>query len=341
MTLSQNNPVLHPTVGVSPVRAILGHLLAQGVSEARIQAVMGDYSVYLSDPEIRIPAEYLKHWWAFAIAETGDTALGLTLGSQDDADMSIVGHLVLNSETLRVGLEHFACFFSVVNEGVSLALSEEGNTAALTIIHHFPEYYCIADVERSFVLALSRARRWLGRALPLISIHFQHAAPKYADQYARCFPCPVYFNQGESKILFESRYLALPGARISKSLKVAALAYVDNLRQTFQSVSFSEHVRRLIYQHLEFDEPDIKRIAKGLNMSKQTLYRKLKGEGVVFQKLVEQVRFDKARQLLAQSRLSASEIAFHLGFSELSAFSRAFKRWSGLSPKAYREQLAV
>jgi len=82
----------------------------------------------------------------------------------------------------------------------------------------------------------------------------------------------------------------------------------------------------------------LKLAAKKLNMSRHTLYRKLKKEGVSFQSLVEQVRREEAEVHLKDNKISISELAYLLGFSELSAFSRAFKRWTGESPAQYRDR---
>ena len=93
-----------------------------------------------------------------------------------------------------------------------------------------------------------------------------------------------------------------------------------------------------MHHDLETREPDAQQIAKTFSMSKQTLYRRLKEEGVLFQKLVEQVRFNNRQAVAGSIGLSASEVAFHLGFSELSAFSGLSKMvW--LIPKAYRDSL--
>jgi AraC-like DNA-binding protein len=97
-------------------------------------------------------------------------------------------------------------------------------------------------------------------------------------------------------------------------------------------------VKTLIAQSVSQGEADIDHIADKLHTSRQTLYRKLKAEGVSFQTLLEDVRFSLAKTQLKNSELSLSEIAFSLGFSDLSAFSRAFKRWSGVSPKDFRER---
>jgi len=331
-----------PTVGQSTVVALSTYLMANGISRAKLTERFGNTLLLTDDQEARIPLEHYVQLWDAAIRWTGDAALGLKLGVQHDvSEMGIVAHVVLNCENLRSGLEQYVRLFSVVNDAISLSLDDDrhgkAQYASLNFMHRHPELYCIPDVERTLVLAFYRTRAWLGKELRLKSVSVQHQAPSYLTRYRQVFGCPVYFNQSDCKIVFEQQYFDLRPKRSSPYLKTAALQYANSLLDIFSRQPLSERVKTLIYRDIEQHEPDIVSIAARLNMSQQTLYRKLKHEGVFFQKLVESVRFTKARQLLAQSGLSASEIALMLGFSELSAFSRAFKRWSGMSPKAFRD----
>lgn len=322
--------------------ALIAYLKTQGVSEALIEEKFSDMLLLTKDQDARVPIEQYILLWKAAIDWTNDPALGLKLGAQHTvSEMGIVGHVVFNCENLRSGLEQYIRLFRVVNDALTLSLETDNcgdqDYYSLNFIHSYPELYCIPDVERTLVLAFCRTRAWLAKDLRLKSVHFPHQAPAYQALYQRIFACPVYFDQSDCKIVFEPDYIDLQPENTSPYLKTAALQYANSLLETFGGQSLSDRVTALIYKDIDQCEPDVVSVASRLNMSQQTLYRKLKQEGVFFQKLVETVRFTKARQLLAQSGLSASEIALMLGFSELSAFSRAFKRWSGMSPKAFRE----
>lgn len=329
-----------PSVGQSSVMALIRYLIKQGSNTQQIRHRVGISLAALENQDARLPLNQYLKLWQFALEQAKDPALGLRLGAQQNlSEMGIVGHVVLNSENLRAGLEEYIRLFDVVNDAICLDLSSDERHGYLTFIHKYPEYYCIPDMERSLVLALQRSRAWLGKDLQLTSVHFPHKAPAYDHLYQRVFSCPVYFNQSECRIVFAQDHFNLRPTRSNPYLKQAALEYANNLLQRFSFQSLSEQVKTLIYRDIDKSEPSINKVAACLNMSKQTLYRKLKLEGLFFQKLVEKVRFDKARQLLRLSALSTSEIALQLGFSELSAFSRAFKRWSGMSPKAFRQNI--
>lgn len=329
-----------PSLGYSSASSLINYLNNNGITEQVIKSQTGLSLTSPNNQEIRIPLEQYNALWNLAIETSKDPALGLKLGTDKDlSQMGIVGHVVYNSEDLRTGLEHYIRLFNIINDALSISFERNPDACALTFIHKFPEHYCIPDMERSLVLALYRTRTWLDKDLPLESVHFCHKPPSYQAYYRKIFGCPVYFNQTECKIVFSSQYLEMQSRKSNPYIKQASLQYANELITNLNLQSLSEKVKSYIYRELESCEPTIDRISSLLNISKQSLSRKLKMEGAFFQKLVESVRFDKARQLLEQSALSTSEIAFALGFSELSAFSRAFKRWSGMSPKIFRQSI--
>lgn len=331
-----------PSLGHSTVSALVNYLTQAGINESIIKDETGIPICMNKNQDARIPLHQYRALWNLALKTSQDPALGLKLGaSKDLSQMGIVGHIAYNSEDLETALKHYIRLFNIVNESVSVSFTRNSSSCSLNFFHKLPESYCIPDIERSLVLTLYRTRAWLDKDLPLESAHFCHKAPIYETDYKKVFGCPVYFNQTECKLIFSSQYLAMDSKKSNPYIKQACLNQANELISKLNFQSLSEKVKNYIHHELASCEPTIERISSLLNISKQTLSRKLKQEGTLFQKLLESVRFDKARQLLEQSALSTSEIALALGFSELSAFSRAFKRWSGVSPKNFRESIAI
>jgi AraC-like DNA-binding protein len=330
-------PSRHPgSVGRSPVEALVSHLAQRGIARGAIAEAVGLQVDALDDPDGRFPFRQYEQLWRYAIERTDDPALGLTLGADPRAaEMGIVSHVVVNCETMREGLEEYARLHCVINDSVTVCLTEDDEQAQLGFVHA-SDHYCVPDVERTFLLALQRARAWLGRPLVPTAVHFEHRAPAYEPLYRRHFGCPVHFNAGDCRFVFPREYLGFRPERVDPCLRRAARSYAEHLLRETPG-TLAGRIRALLYRELPHLEPSLETIAERLDMSRQTLYRRLKGEGAFFQKLVDGVRFDKARVLLRQSALSATDIALQLGFSELSAFSRAFKRWSGMSPRAFRD----
>ncbi len=337
----QANPA-KPSLGQSSADYLIAYLLNKGVSAKLIHSHTGLQVINKPQQESRISIIQYNALWQLVIQVSDDPAIGLKMGSDSDLSrMGIVGHVIFNSRNLEEGIEHYIHLFNLINEALIITLEKNSDTASIIFTHKYPDYYCIQDMERSLVQALYRTRSWLEVNAPVQSIHFTHKAPSYESTYRKIFSCPVLFNQHQCKLVFSRSYLDYQSKKSNPYVKQASLQFANQLMTKFNYQSLTEKVRSYIFTELEDNEPCIERISAKLNISKQTLYRKLKAEGTLFKNLVEMVRFDKAKQLLNQTSLTTSEIAFRLGFSELSAFSRAFKRWSGVSPKKFRLTLPV
>ena len=325
------------SVSASTVRPLIEYLHDKGMSHAEIKAQHEGAMLCLAESDARVSVNEYHALWKTTIAFSKNEALGLNLAlTQNCLEMGIVGHVVFNSDTMRLGLENYIRLFRIVNDSLLLYLDEDFNHGHLVFRHQSIKHYCIPDIERSFVISAKRCQYWLGVQQPFVGVYFQHKPPSYAEQYRKVFKCPVYFNQPDSKIVFDRKALDLPPKHHNPSLKEATLQYANQLPDELRQTKLSEQIRRMIERSLNHKESDIQSIAQKLNMSKEALYKRLKMEGQVFQKLLDNVRLNKACQLLTYSSISPTEIAYILGFSELSAFSRAFKRWTGVSPRVYR-----
>ncbi len=329
-----------PSIGSSSVLALISLLDDYGFDQDTVSTLSGvDLSV-LGQEDGRLPLDQYQALWKTALKITNNPALGLELGQIFDASkVGLVGHIIFNSSNLGEGLKEYVRLFSIVNEAISLNFETDEQYAYLRFIHLNPEYYCIPDMERSMVLSLYRGKALFDSDIKWEAVHFQHPQPDYIEQYQRVFNCPLYFNQSHCQIVFQRKYLELAPKQRNPYLGSAALQYANNLLKKLFRRSYSDKVKGLIAQAIGKGVADVDHIAEQLNTSRQTLYRKLKAEGVSFQGLLEEVRFTTAKEQLKGSDRSLSEIAFSLGFSDLSAFSRAFKRWSGVTPKEFREGL--
>ncbi|MFD2229795.1 AraC family transcriptional regulator [Alkalimarinus sediminis] len=328
----------NPSIGSSSVLALTSLLEDYGYSQELISELSGIDLSALDSQDSRLPLGDYQTLWKTALTITNNPALGLELGQIFNASkIGIVGHIIFNSETLEEGLKEYVRLFSIVNEAISLVYHADEKYAYLRFVHLNPEYYCIPDMERSMVLSLYRGKALFDKDIKWESVDFQHAQPDYIDQYQKVFDCPLNFNQSHCQIVFERKYLELAPKQRNPFLGGAALEYANSLLKKLFKRTYADKVKGLIAQSISTGEADVDHIANQLNTSRQTLYRKLKAEGVSFQGLLEDVRFSTAKDLLKNSDQQLSEIAFSLGFSDLSAFSRAFKRWSGVTPKEYRE----
>ncbi|WP_250657456.1 AraC family transcriptional regulator [Alkalimarinus coralli] len=327
-----------PSIGSSSVLALISLLDDYGFSRQQVSDISGIDLSTLDLQDSRLPLDQYKTLWDTALKITNNPALGLELGQIFNASkIGLVGHIIFNSENLAKGLKEYVRLFSIVNEAISLNFETDEKYAYLRFIHLNPEHYCIPDMERSMVLSLYRGKALFDSDIQWESVDFQHAQPDYVDKYQKVFNCPLNFNQNHCQIVFQRDYLELAPKQRNPYLGSAALEYANSMLKKLFRRSYADKVKGLIAQSISTGEADVDHIAEKLNTSRQTLYRKLKAEGVSFQSLLEDVRFSTAKEQLRNSDRQLSEIAFSLGFSDLSAFSRAFKRWSGVTPKEYRD----
>jgi len=327
------------TVAGSSVKAVFQALLERKVSQSLIEERVGVRLDELDDQDARVALGRFHQLWELALEQTGDPALGLHLGEQlDMSRMGVIGHIVFNNRTLGRALQQYVRLAQVANEGVAVSLRDQDGLAVLEWHCERPEYYSIPNMDRTMALAITRARRFVSEKLYLERVTFQHEKPDYAPEYERIFGCPVLFGQPSCSIVFRRHYLDYELPQRNPYLHQILTRHVERLlrRLAFRN-TLSHKVKGIVSKHLSLGELDAEVVAEQLHMSRHTLYRKLKQEGQSFQGLVEEVRKEKAIRYLKEDRYALSEIAFLLGFSELSAFSRAFKRWTGESPANYRQ----
>ncbi|MFE8071249.1 AraC family transcriptional regulator [Marinobacteraceae bacterium S3BR75-40.1] len=329
------------TVAASGALALAHYLISRGLASPReLEEQLARPLSELEDPDLRLPVEQHYRLWPFAIEKSEDPALGLRVGEVVDPDrMGLVGHVFFNCDTLGHALQQYVKLQGLINEAVLIRFTKDEHWVSLIWEPVAPELYCVPDMERTLAAAVTRARHFIHPQLKIDRLTLAHPEPDHRPEYERIFQCPLQFGAASTSLRFERRYLDWPLPHRNPYVYSALLGHVNRLLARMRPQRLvSRQVKRLISRQLPHGTPDVDSIAQKLHMSRQTLYRKLKHEGQSFQNLVEDVRRTRALRLVEGEKYALSEIAFLLGFSELSAFSRAFKRWTGESPARYRER---
>lgn len=328
-----------PCVAASSTLALVHYLSRQGVLDSRhIEALTGLNLPALEDPDRRVAAEVHYKLWEHAEQVTADPAVGLHAGQVIDPErMGLVGHVFFNCDTLGEAVTQYVRLHSLINESVNLSFEQIGEQAVLTWQADSPEHYCRQDMDRTLAAALCRTRHFICPDIQAEWAEIAHPRPEYACEYEELFAGPVTFGASATRLAFNSRHMSHPIPHRNRYIHSAVLRQVNRLLARLQTRrSFGRKIHRLISRQMSTDKIDADTLAKQCHMSRQTLYRRLKKEGLGFHELVEQVRKDKALRYVASDYYALGEIAFLLGFSEQSAFSRAFKRWTGMTPAQYR-----
>jgi AraC-like DNA-binding protein len=191
------------------------------------------------------------------------------------------------------------------------------------------------DAELTMGMFANLFRHCLGRAWTPEEVHLEHAAPQAPEEHEHAFRAPIFFGRGSNRLVFRNAHLERPMPGADPRLLSLLRASLTRVAQTTQ-LAFKDRLTGEIRAHLAAGEVKFAAIAEALKMSQSALARRLEDENIGFARLVEQVRREQARLYLAQRHIAVSEIALLLGYSEVSAFSRAFKRWEGISPNQFR-----
>jgi AraC-like DNA-binding protein len=193
----------------------------------------------------------------------------------------------------------------------------------------FPEL-----TESTFARMACLGRQTLGDDF-VRAVQVTHPKPRHAPEYTRVFRAPVAFGS-ESNALLTSDWTTWKPLRSSRLVMTCLVARADALlEQLGSSVSTRSRVERLVKPLLHTGETSIGGVARKLGLSRQTLFRRLRAEGTTFEAVLGELRRDAALRCLSQAGASVKRAAYLAGFSEPPAFSRAFKRWTGSTPRDY------
>ncbi len=315
-----------------PLSELLGRL---GVDPARFLAALGIDEAM--PPNTFVAATAVDDELAAIAAQRNDPAFALTLArGAAIRPLGLFGHMVWLSGTVRDALTRAAKFYAVVTRRITLTLDESAGAIATLRMHPVNRELKRGRIltELPFAALALRAREATDGAFVLRVVRFTHAG-ETTPIYAEVFGAPVTFGAAHDELELTTAHLDLrlagadPITAAALEAKVVQLTAVGSGRS-----AFVEKVRRAIATHLDA-ELSPTAIASSLGISARTLRRHLEQEGLALRSVLDEVRRDRADELLAAGT-SVKEIAFALGFSEPSAFSRAYKRWTGVAPKVAR-----
>ncbi len=334
------------TISAGYPRTMLDFAVSKGASRQELLERSGLTEPELADQDQHVPVERYLALIEAAAALTGEPAIALQFGEAVRMqDISIVGLICEACETtLEVGAQ--------LNRYASL-VADEGNADPATLMRaqwtdegvwiEFPSDL-VANHPRIAEAELARLV-WNARVMFANSpefqqldwpraVHFRHAEPHYRAEYNRIFRAPVVFNSDRNALLVDPRFPQLKQPPVNRYVFGLLSERADALLKRAQTErTVRGRVESLLMQRMHTGEIGIDAIAAQLAMSRGALYRKLKLEGVTFDRLLEELRHQLAIHYLDGGKVSVSQTAYLLGFSDPAAFSRAFKRWTGRSPR--------
>jgi AraC-like DNA-binding protein len=328
-------PARRPTQSIRVIWAFLRYLATHPKGHELLNATPANAA--LVDPDLRIPLADAAQMLQSAIQVTGDPAIGLHAAAFfEPKDRDPLEEAARNCATLRAALECTIRYIRLISDEATYSLEEQAEWAFFC--RHSPAQGTTLRVATDFAMAdnVQFLRRNATIEESEYAIELEYAEPEYVEEYRRLFRCNVRFATGHNALVFKRSHLDSP---MNSCCSVLAKAFADRaeglLSRLAAGDSVSARVRKLVAQHLSSGQVTMDWVGRSLGISPPTLRRYLQEEDVTFSAITEEVRRELAEQELRGKR-SIGEIAVSLGFSSLSAFDRAFKRWHAMLPTEYR-----
>lgn len=334
------------TVAGAVVGDMLNYLSARGVPSSAAIATIGLDPRFAESPDNRVRGSTVERLWSYAVEQTGDEIIGLHMAEEyNPGALDILGYVVLSCHTIGEVLEKVARYARLLNDGMRIELVREEKSAVMrcSYLEGTDNYLLRAPqhaIDATWGGLARELRRLSGEPLHPTSVWFGHAPPRSAahrDEYHRVLGTAPRFSAAEDRFTMPISHLeaTLPSANAAL-LKVFEQHAEAGLQTIAKGHSHAGEVARVVSQKLKGSVPGLDDVAKELAMSRRNLQRTLRESGTSYQALLDEVRRDLAIRHLANPSTSAGQVGFLLGFSEPSAFHRAFKRWTGKSPTQFR-----
>lgn len=317
-------------------RAVLDACERRGLDGDALLAAAGLTRALVEDPDARIDAACADALWEHAFARAGDPFLALHAAeSLPFGAYKVIDYLATHSTTVGDGMTQVAAYFAIVDPR-ALVRAEPGDPARVRVLRRDGGPLPAPAQEYTFAALVTRMRAVARFALERVD--FTCPAPPDTREHTRVFECALRFEQAEAQLVFAREDWDAPVRTRDPALR----ALLEQHARALLGSSVSEaptasrvgaEVEKLLRAR---QEPTLTRVARALGASERTLQRRLREEGVSFAARIDEVRASLARTYLDEPDLSLAEVAFLLGFADQSTFTRAFRRWTGMAPGAYR-----
>jgi len=341
---SRSNPdSIGGDLRVGPIIAIPALLVEHGVDPVRVLAGVGLELRMFGDPDNRISFQHVGRLLEACRAATGCQHFGLmAVERYDQSSLGAVGYLMRHSATVGEGLRCLQLHQHLNDRGaVPYLLHLDSHRVALAysiIWNDVPATSMIYDAAMG--IAHKIMSELCGPAWKPLAVQFAHGAPETTLPYRRFFKCNPKFNAERTAVVFASSWLERPIQGADPVLR----GVLDNAIRQMESSDpdrLAVRVRRTLCPMVLTGTATLANTARLFALHERTLRRRLEAEGTSFHELLNEARFEAAKQLLRDTRLPAAEIATVLRYSNPGAFSRAFRGWSGTTPSQWRNRHPV
>ncbi|MDR9468226.1 AraC family transcriptional regulator [Marinospirillum sp.] len=290
----------------------------------------------LNAPQGRVTVRQFALLYRLLVEEMDDETPGFFSRPLRSGALKFLCLGLLDAPSLQVALYRYCQYFRVLLDDMSYQLDLEGSAAYLSLVENLPPRGDRVLVHELMLKLVHGLASWLiAEKIPPLRIDCAYSRPEHSSEYLYFYPGQVYFDQPQTRIYFDRELLKEPLRQTRRSL----VPFLKRAPENWIYVSFADRLlahrikEYLLAEHLK---ATLGQVAEALHLSVRSLSRRLAAEGTCFQAIKDEVRRDQAIAFLTDSNLPLNSLAGHLGFEDLPSFNRAFKKWTGNTPGAYR-----
>ena len=332
------------SMSVAKYGYFLNSLNQYGINKPDILALADVNPLIVASPNNRLTANQLNRITIEAVRLTYNENIGLLPEEVFFKGFSnILGHLLMNCHTLGEAIEKYCNYESIIDDSVISSLQLKGATAIFnvaTIDNGLVDNRQYSDMNISGTFAYIKSLT--NQMIAWKEVHFTYPQPQDMTIYQKVFNCPVIFNSPKNALIFETQQLDLPLHEPNQDLLLffeqKAQAILDSFRS---NAPITKMVKNIIFQVMNEHIPVIDEVAEILDMGVRNLQIYLKTEGTSYIQLLNEIRMNQALNYLKDHNISIANIANKLGFSDSSAFHKAFKKWTDHTPGEMRARRLI
>ena len=332
-----------PTVSTNMLRigatlALPSVLRDLGANPVELLADVGIELSLFSDPNNLIAYSARDELFVHCVARTGCHHLGLLVGQQAGLhSLGLVGLLAKYSPDVGTALRNIVCYLHLHIRGAAANLEVVGNSTLLSHNIYHPGSKATDQIGDGAVACMLNILRTLcGRLWKPTEVRFSHHQPKDLNPYVQYFKAPLVFGAEQNGIVFATSYLDHRLPATDPELRQLLQKHIDAL-EIRHGADFPSQLRSVLRTALLTGHGSSDQVAALFSMHQRTLSRRLREFGTSFRELLDEGRFEIARQMLRDTPMEVGQIAAALDYADASAFTRAFRRWSGTTPGQWRE----
>lgn len=310
-----------------------------GLNADDLLAAAGITPEQLQQPDALIPFDRVAMLFLQALQASGDPAFGLIVGSMvQPRSYQVLGYAILSCDTLGEAIDRLIRYEKLVGKLGVTRLVEQAGVCRLEWLSPLEGPWSRFLKEAAIAGWITLARQFVVE-VPDFEVFFSHSCDAEPDRYTQMLGAPVHFNASFSGVQLTASALQTRMSGADAGLRAIMDRQAAALLEEFDSrVNLVSEVRSVLVKVLPDGEPSLESVAQRLGLSERVLQSRLRESGASFTALIDDVRRSLATLYLQQTTVTLIDIAFLLGFSEQSAFSRAFRRWTGESPQVWRRQ---